>query len=273
MKLSEIDVNFNFIEDTPGYWDGFWENDTLLGRSKQDPDSKSPMLRKYHQLLWSKMLPNGEVMKLEDGKSSFYLGWKNHYFGSDSIIVSFRYKRRAEFMKKLRNYLPDYKGFVESYLKSASSIGSYILFPSFGCGMNQSRGTSKTVCDRWDLTLECIRRYYAGEWSPLEKCMNEPRNRWFFDLFMDFKGYVDFFFLQDCVSEDYSSVNIWYRPTEQSGSLFDNAGAAGDTGYDFSVKDHMPDTIDSYLAFIEKELDFMRKRNQRIKEYCLDIKE
>lgn len=266
MELSDIDVNFNFLQDTPGYWEGFWENDPLLGRSKQDPDSKSPMLRKYHQLLWSKKLPNGEVMSLEDGKSNFYLRWHDHYFGSDSIIVSFRYKRRTEFIKKLRNYLPDYKGFVESYLNSASSIGGYMLFPAFGGGMNQSRGTSKAICDRWDLTLECIRRYYNGEWSPLEKCMNEPRNRWFFDLFVDFKGFVDFFFLQDCVSEDYSCVNIWYWPIEQTGFLFDDTCTPS---FDFNAKDPIPDTIDSYLSFIEKELDFMRKRNQRIKQYCL----
>jgi hypothetical protein len=36
---SGIDVNFDFTSDTPGFWDGL--------------DAKSPMARRYHQLLWS----------------------------------------------------------------------------------------------------------------------------------------------------------------------------------------------------------------------------
>ena len=34
-------------------------------------------------------------------------------------------------------------------------------------------------------------------------------NRKYYDLFLDFKGFVDFFFPQDCVLEDYSAVDIW----------------------------------------------------------------
>jgi hypothetical protein len=33
--------------------------------------------------------------------------------------------------------------------------------------MNQARGVSKMIDDRFDLTLECIRRYYKNESSPL----------------------------------------------------------------------------------------------------------
>ena len=32
---------------------------------------------------------------------------------------------------------------------------------------------------------------------------------WFYDKFIDFQGYVDFFFLQDCVTPDYSEVVSW----------------------------------------------------------------
>lgn len=58
-----------------------------------------------------------------------------------------------------------------------------------------------------------------------------------FDLFVDFKGYVDFFFLQDCVSEDYKKVNLWL-------------------GNDFFEKNPVPHNADEYLTFIEKEYDF-----------------
>ena len=69
--MENIDVTFDFTSDTPNYWDGFWNNE--LGYSKRDPDSKSPMLRKYHQILWSRELPCGEKMELTDGKSHGYL--------------------------------------------------------------------------------------------------------------------------------------------------------------------------------------------------------
>ena len=99
MKLSNIDVNFDFTSDTPRYWDGYWERMDGMGRAELDPDTRSPMMRKYHQLLWSKPLPNGEVMDLEDGRSKFYLKWKDFYFGSDSILASFRYWKNRQLIK------------------------------------------------------------------------------------------------------------------------------------------------------------------------------
>ena len=95
--------------------------------------------------------------------------------------------------------------------------------------------------------MECIRRYYAGDESPLTDVID--RDRAFYDLFVDFKGFVDFFLLQDCVSEDYQKVSIW----EGKG--------------DFS-EDGLPQTVERYMTFVEKEYDFLAKRNQRIQEYC-----
>ena len=46
-----IDITFDFRSDTP--------------RGK-DPDSRSPPLRSYHKLLWSKPLPSGVVFELHD---------------------------------------------------------------------------------------------------------------------------------------------------------------------------------------------------------------
>ena len=107
------------------------------------------------------------------------------------------------------------------------------------------------ISDRWDLTLECIRRHYAGEESPLSKVIETDKS--FYDLFVDFKGYVDFFFLQDCVSEDYSSVNIWM----------------GDASFE---KSGLPDTVEEYLNFLVKEHFFLDQRNRRIQEYCITHK-
>ena len=123
-----------------------------------------------------------------------------------------------------------------------------IIFPVHVNSMNQRRGMNILIADRWDLTLECIRRHYAGEESPLTKVIEQDRA--FYDLFVDFKGYVDFFFLQDCVSEDYSSVNIWM----------------GDTSF---RKSGLPETVEDYFGFLLKEHIFLDKRNRRIQDYCI----
>lgn len=251
MNIKNIDVNFDFTTDTKGFWDGFWERNDGLGAGGADPDSKSKTLKLYSQLLWSKPLPNGEVMELEDGKSRFYLRWRDFYFGNDSITASFRYYRNREFLEKVKKEVPDYHQFVENYLHKLYQIGGEVIFPSFRGGINQSRGCTLEISDRWDLTLECIRRYYSGEESPLRKALD--KNKSFFELFVDFKGYVDFFFFQDCVDETYSNVLLWMDTP-----LF--------------VKNPIPKTPEDYFEFINKEIDFVSKRNARINAYISEFK-
>lgn len=251
ITIKDIDVNFNFTSDTPGYWEGFWDRCQGIGRGGSDPDSHSPMLMTYQKLLWeSKPLPNGEVMTFTP--KSHYLVWKDFWFSNDSIIVSFRHENNMAFVKKLMDDLPDYRAWTIDYLNNASNIGSEMIFPAVKNSINQRRGCSHYIKDRWDLTMECIRRHYTGESHPLEKCFNAPVTKDFFNLFVDFKGFVDFFFFQDCVSEDYSKVNLWYD-TE----LF--------------VKNPIPTEVGPYLEFIRKELEFAEKRNQRIAEYIKSV--
>lgn len=229
MELRDIDIHFDVRTDCKG----------------PDPDSGSPTLKAYHQLLWSKPLPNGQMMNLTQGKG-YYLKWNDMYFGSDSIIVSFwhaRYKHRDLIVSSI----PNVKEYREEYLKKASTIAGYVIFPQVRWSMNQARGCSRKISDRWDLTLECIRRFYNGEPSPLDTALQ--RSKAFFDLFVDFKGYVDFFLLQDCVDEDY---NVKYGLDTP---LF--------------VSDPMPDSVESYKAWIQAELDFVSKRGNRIEEYCM----
>ena len=240
-----INVNFDFTSDSPQYWDGFWERNDGLGCGRVDPDSRSRTLREYSRILWSKTLPNGEKMILEDGLSKFYLRWKDFYFSNDSITASFRHYDNRVLLAKVGERVGDYHSFVENYLRKLYTIGGEIIFPSGKMGINQSRGFNSYIKDRWDLTLECIRRFYAKEWSPLEKVLS--RNVDFFQLFVDFKGYVDFFFLQDCVDSNYNVV-LWLDTP-----LF--------------VLKPTPKNVDDYLMFIEKELDFVNRRNNRINQY------
>ena len=239
-----IDINFDFTSDTPGYWDRFWEASDI-GVSKADPDSASKILQKYHQSLWSRELPNGEVMNLEIGDGADYLTWKGFRFGSDSIIASFRYEKCRELLEQVVGKVSNYREFVESFLHQTYTIGGMIIFPKHTGSINQARGCNKCICDRFDLTLECIRRFYLGEKSPLWEVLDKDRK--FFELFVDFKGYVDFFLLQDLVLDDYSGVKFW----NEWGGFEDEP---------------IPKGAEEYLSFIEKEVEFVEKRNRRIKE-------
>lgn len=68
-----IDANFDFTMDSPGYWDRFWERNEGLGSGGSNPDNDSLALQKYHKLLWSKRLPNGETTEPEASSSLYYL--------------------------------------------------------------------------------------------------------------------------------------------------------------------------------------------------------
>lgn len=240
-----IDVSFDFTTDTKGFWDGFWERKDGLGSGGADPDNASRTLQKYHQILWSKQLPNGEVMDLHTGTGANYLTWKNYRFGSDSIIVSFRYQRYRYMMDQVRERVSDFQAFFEEFIRKGYTIGGAIIFPKHKDSINQNKGTNKYIADRWDLTLECIRRFYLGEYSPLYNVLLNDKG--FFDLFVDFKGYIDYFFLQDAVSLDYTEVNLW-------------CGNA-----DFA-EEALPKTVEDYFTFINNELDFTEKRNKRIQQ-------
>ena len=239
-----IDINFDFTTDTPQFWDSYWNKDNLLGYSSHDPDIESKTLQLYQKLLYSKQLPNGSYMRLTEGVGANYLTWDNFRFGSDVIITSFRFVRNRNMIEQVANAIDDWHSYIEGYMRKSYTIGGEIIFPKMRGSINQSRGCNPYIKDRWDLTLECIRRFYRNENSPLYDTL--IRNKQFFDLFVDFKGYVDFFYLQDCVSADYNSVNFWL----------------GDGNFEINP---LPKTVTDYLTYIENELIFVENRNNRIK--------
>ena len=80
------------------------------------------------------------------------------------------------------------------------TIGGLILWPANSIDrkwtINQARGCLRSsIGDRMDLTLESIRRHYRDAWSPLADVLARCRD--FFAAFEDFRGYVDFWLLQD----------------------------------------------------------------------------
>lgn len=227
----EIDTNFNFYSDA----------------SRNDPDSSSPTLKRYHKLLWSKPIPNGKLFELHDNVSGAYLCHTSElgefYLGSDAITHSYRYQKRKQW---LIQQVPQE---AEELFNTGSTIGAYILFPNRRINgkqtINQARGVNSLIDDRFDLTLECIRRFYSGIDSPLYDTLLVYKG--FFDLFKDFNGYVQFFLLEDLVGKD-GSVKF-YLP-------FDN----------FASPPTFSDVSD-YLTYKQKVTEFIHARNRRIIEY------
>ena len=227
-----IDTTFDFRTDAAG----------------KDPDTYSPTLRRYHQLLWSKPLPSGVVFELVPTSRPPY------YFSHTS--------GRGEFVLSSDAFIPAYTryGVPKTVLEQFSTgehdhfnaigytIGGLILWPANPIDrkwtINQARGCLRSsIGDRMDLTLESIRRHYRAAPSPLADVL--ARYRDFFAAFEDFRGYVDFWLLQDMVTDDYSAVRF-FTPFE-----------------DFKPP-AIPQDLDTYREYRRRSIEFVEARNRRI---------
>ena len=60
--------------------------------------------------------------------------------------------------------LPDFDKFYEEYLRKSYTIGGEIIFPKYPKSINVERGRYNGIIkDRFDLTLECIRKYMIAK--------------------------------------------------------------------------------------------------------------
>jgi hypothetical protein len=226
-----IDTTFDFRTDTP---------------PGKDPDALSPTLRGYHQILWSKPLPGGANFDLDDSTPGSYLHHSSEAgdfrLTSDSVIPTFS---RSRELKPITEQIPEEE--TEAFLRLGYTIGGMMLFPGNQVErrmtINQSRGCDPRIRDRFDLTLECIRRHYLGETSPLRSTL--ARYSGFFQLFESFKGYADFFLLQDFINS--ASLTVRFSlPFED----FDSSP--------------LPETLDDYLKYRESAVGLVEARNSRI---------
>jgi hypothetical protein len=230
---SVIDTQFDFYSDTPP------------GR---DPDSFSPTLRRYHMLLWSKTLPVGGDFLLSADQPGTYLHHGSSIgdfaLSSDSIGHTYRYVKAMEHI--VREIEADD---IQRFFQTCSTIGAYIVFPSRRIAgkptINGARGLSRQIRDRFDLTLECIRRHYLTEESPLRDTLSRYAD--FFALFGSFRGYVEYFLLQDLVVDDGSSVKF-FLPFE---------------GFHAQP---LPTDVGDYQAYKAAVTTFVTARNRRIRE-------
>ncbi|WP_068481530.1 DUF6994 family protein [Pseudoclavibacter helvolus] len=205
----------------------------------------SPTLKRYHQRLWSKRTPSGELLELRDDRRTAYLYHRRPtdmlFFASDTMMTSFR---RNAGVQALAAQLEDHMQLIR--WDARYTIGGFIVFPGDRIDgrptINGARGMHPRIKDRFDLTLECIRRHYDGTESPLAAPI--ARYSKFFDLFGDFSKYVDFFHLQDLVDAD-GHVRFLLP-------------------FDDFVRTPMPTTVAEYLRFMDESMNFVQSRNARI---------
>ncbi|MGL4986544.1 MAG: DUF6994 family protein [Treponemataceae bacterium] len=227
--MMKIDIDFDYRKDST---DG-------------DPDKDSLKLYEAHKILWSKPLPCGKTfeMNIITCVDSQFLLANNVYdnFSSDRMCPHFVGKHPG----RLTICLTDSEG--EELKYKVRTIGGHIIFPAHmknGFTVNQVRGTNGTISDRFDLTLECIRRFYQEEQSPLYDVL--ARYKDFFDLFVDFKGYIEFFLLQDFVD---SAEQVKFS-----------------LPFDDFKRDALPQTEDEYKQYKNHVISLIDLRNKRIAE-------
>ena len=164
------------------------------------------------------------------------------HLSSDAITHSYRNVKR---MKHVTSFVPDSE--LEIFQNVGSTIGAYTIFPGKKKGnsqtINQARGCRVKIADRFDLTLECIRRHYLSEESPLARELETYGE--FFALFETFHGYVDFFLFNDLVE---GNDIKFYLP------------------FDGFQRNGYPNDLDEYLAYMKATMEFVEKRNRRIIE-------
>ena len=224
--MPEIDIEFDF------------RLDSKCG----DPDTDSQKLYELHKFLWSKELPNGKTFSLEiKGDSYGRLLLKNN------LIMNMSSDRMCphwvgKYQDKFKGWVP--KKLEEELQHKVRTIGGHILFPAHrknGFSINQARGINRKICDRFDLTLECIKRFYKNEGSPLFSSLK--RYSAFFEVFVNFRGYTDFFLLQDFLLGNEVIFSI----------PFDNF-----------KRNPLPENSKEYQTYIEKTKRIIHLRNLRI---------
>jgi hypothetical protein len=172
-------------------------------------------------------------------------------FYSDDTGQSFSnkisYSKRFPF-ETIKNEIPDV---IKDFWKNEFGIACYMVFPAKQINrkftINQARGVDTKICDRFDLTLECIRRYYqnSADVNPLHAVLKRYHD--FFALFENFTGYTDFFHLQDLVEHSASgSLPKFWLP-------FDNF-----------IRSPLPQSSQEYHQYKKNVCEFINKRKKRI---------
>nr|BDD46369.1 hypothetical protein 3 [Alphaproteobacteria bacterium] len=231
----EIDVNYDVRSDI---------------RPGSDPDKYSKTLKRFHKALWSKELPSGKFFNLTDSQPNVYLYHQSDLgefcLSSDGIAHSLYYVKRVEHVIKQVG-----EDKISEILRLFYTVPGFTLFPGNQINrkvtINAARGFNARICDRFDLTLECIRRFYLSIDSPLGEVFRRYQD--FFSLFESFEGYCDYFLLQDLWDSSANKVKF-FLPFNDS----------------FPTQP-LPKNVTQYLTFVDNQSDFLRGRAERMAKY------
>lgn len=191
---------------------------------------------------------------------------KTFYLTTDYIGAS---KNKAQFAEGKDKYIDSDLARLSldeivAFLNETRKLGGHIFLPTLiqfpgndKCEkrnvhtLNQAKGFN--LNDRFDLYLLDLNNYYInGKTSESMQPVFDYFSSWL-DLFDDFKGYVDFFKLNDFVSDDYTQViNLL------TGEYFDK-GTKVTPEINVLPKDH-----DGYLAYAQNTVKIIKKRNELI---------
>jgi len=238
----DIDVNFDFKLDSNG----------------KDPDIFSEKLRDYQQKLYTRETIYGNKIEIQKGNDPKYdylfIGKPDimRLAGDCVINMNERYPGYQETHNKYLASASDYyRKLYQEYIDKSYTIGGEIIFPKRPYSINVMRGIH--LKDRFDLTLECVRRFYNNEPMPLRNTFEKDRK--FFNLFGDFDGYVNFFFLDDLVKD--GKVQFFFGKYDDD--VFNPAKFAWEKS--------------EWEQLLENQIIFLQKRNERIKKFCRDLYE
>lgn len=173
------------------------------------------------------------------------------------------------YTKKLRkydekSYKSNWKKFIWLYTQKANTIGGFVLFPRHPQSINQSRGTGITD-DRFDLTLECFRRYFKNKNKSEDDINYNPlfseikRDSFFFDnMFGSFEKYTEFF----CLNKSYDKKQNWVK----DGQVLNLLNNQPLDDYDFGNRNNVLLTADNWWIFYRNIMNRLDARNEQIKE-------
>ena len=290
----KFDINQCFADDS-GKYKGeqkyrFWENfekmnicvwkkncPKIYNYSKSydslpDPDVNSRKLYEAHIQFWNKRCEKYEnINKISThGQCECELKIDNTdiILGSDSIMSIYWHrtygitpKIMKEFNENISKFIKntDYTSFIRKYLRKSNTLGGFIVFPRHNNSINQLRGTKSEINDRFDLTLECIKRYYNQEKenNPLYDVLEH--NSVFFNMFGSFENYINFSCLGPWVNENYQVVDVFNSDDKKIKLLSDWDGKTCD----------FPNTeckASDWWRFYNNMMKHLEERNDKINE-------
>ena len=236
-----------------------------------DPDSFSEILYDFYAELWNLNKLPFKVKKIWNGYAWELVGTGDYNLrlGTDSIMSIYwhRIDMRKFICELIKSKNNDLKIFIREYLQIANTIGGFVLFPRHVQSINQRRGANSKIGDRFDLTLECIRRYYEeteksekdSNYNPLFGGVNTDyikEDKEFFELFgkgkAGFEKYTEFFCLNGSWVKNGQVLNLL------NNQLLDE--------YDFGKTTNPLPTENNWWTFYRNIMDRLEARNQQIKE-------